>query len=869
MAEALAVIGLVANITQFIDLGTKIARRMDEMRLNNDEAPRVFRTIRGQVPLLVDTLQRLKERSEKGDLSLETEKALMPVIDGCLSELDSVDKLIEKIVPVAGDSSWRRNFKALSSVATEKKVQNIISSLRDYIQNLTLYQTVQTANSQMASFRENTKSDPIFMVPFERDSKYVDRSDITAQLDAKLRSNRRAGLAGLGGVGYRERDPEAHIFWIHASEAARVDQSYKHIAKKLNLPGWDDLSLNTFELVSEWLNTHGRWLLVLDNADDLDLFFGPPAFSDQHKQMHQYLPRCEESSTIITSRDTKVAYRLSDREDPIVVENMTVEDAETLLRSRLSQDNLHPRYANDLRQLLDILDRMPLAVTQAAAFVTENNIEVSEYIDILRVNQAEVEDLLCEDLGDHRRYSEAPSSVLETLKPSFDQIVKQKPLAAELLSFIAFLDRNSIPKSLLKREGVRTLDFVSALGTLQNFSLISTRRGGKSIDVHRLVQISIQRWLRGERETWQNETVRALSERLPVGSYENWDECEVLSPHAQTVLSYSIEGEEAALRRAKILHNLATLDEQQSRYGSAEKRLREAVNVRKAVLGIANSDTIRSMSSLGEVLFREAQYTEAASVLGIAIEESSKLFGPEAEETLYNVALKAEVVQGLGDFSDSEELFRRSLQGEGKSLKDADAMRIADNFGAVLRDQKKYEESEYWIKKGLLGRERIFGETHPSTLRSVNHYALILQLLGRLDESETMAQRAISGSEILMGRDHHQTLMSVHTYGDLLRVMGRYEEAKEQFRRALEGFTKVLGPQNRATMRILHSLGLIEEIQGNLINAESLLRQAAEGETTILGPTHAFTVESMHDLKRVSTMIQLQQHNLTSPSPAS
>ena len=640
---------------------------------------------------------------------------------------------------------------------------------------------------------------------------------------------------------------------------SRVDQAYKHIARKLNLPGWDDLSQNTFELVGEWLSQHGRWLLVLDNADDINLIFGPPAPSEQHKQMHQYLPRCEDRSMIITSRDKKVAYRLTDREDPIMVENMTTNDAEALLKSRLSQNNLHPRYSDYRRQLLDFLGCLPLAITQAAAFVTENNIEVSEYIDILRVNQAEVEDLLSEELGDHRRYLEAPSSVLGSLKPSFDQIVKQNPLAADLLSFMAFLDRNSIPKSLLKREGVRTFDFVSALGTLQNFSLISTRRGGAAFDMHRLVQVSIQSWLRGERERWQNEAVRALSERFPPGDYENWEECETLSPHAQTVLSYTIGDEEGAVLRAQILHNLATFDEQQSRYVLAEQRLREVVTVRTNVLGIGNSETIRSMGCLGEVLFREGQYAEAASVLGVVIEESSKLFGPETEETLYNIALLAEIVQGEGKFSESEELFRRSLQGEGKTLRDADVMRIADNFGSVLRDQKKYEESEYWIRKSLLGRERIFGNTHPATLRSVNHLALILKLLGRFNESEIMAQRAITGSEIVMGHDNHQTLISVHTHGDLLRVMGNYDAATEQCRRALNGYTKVLGPQHRATMRAFRSLGLIEEQEGRFAKAEQLLQQAVEGNTKALGADHVHTLDSMNDLRRISARLQAQE----------
>lgn len=121
MAEAIAAIGLIANVAQFIELGTRVARRLDEMRLAVDEAPRVFRPVQSQVPLLVDTLQRLKEQSEQGKVAIDTQKALMPVIDGCLVQVGSVDELIGKTVPLAGDSSWQRNRKALArSVSTKR-----------------------------------------------------------------------------------------------------------------------------------------------------------------------------------------------------------------------------------------------------------------------------------------------------------------------------------------------------------------------------------------------------------------------------------------------------------------------------------------------------------------------------------------------------------------------------------------------------------------------------------------------------------------------------------------------------------------------------------------------------------------------------
>lgn len=40
-----------------------------------------------------------------------------------------------------------------------------------------------------------------FMVPFERDPKFVGRIDIITDLDHKLSSQRRVALAGIGGVG--------------------------------------------------------------------------------------------------------------------------------------------------------------------------------------------------------------------------------------------------------------------------------------------------------------------------------------------------------------------------------------------------------------------------------------------------------------------------------------------------------------------------------------------------------------------------------------------------------------------------------------------------------------------------------------------
>jgi hypothetical protein len=64
------------------------------------------------------------------------------------------------------------------------------------------------------------------------------------------------------------------VFWIYAANAARFDQAYRDIARKLKLPRVDDTDIDACELLSDWLNDDGSgpWLMILDNADNRDLF---------------------------------------------------------------------------------------------------------------------------------------------------------------------------------------------------------------------------------------------------------------------------------------------------------------------------------------------------------------------------------------------------------------------------------------------------------------------------------------------------------------------------------------------------------------------------------------------------------------------
>jgi hypothetical protein len=121
---------------------------------------------------------------------------------------------------------------------------------------------------------------------------------------------------------------------------------------------------------------------------------------------------------------------------------------------------------------VEILGRIPLAVTQAAAYINRNKIALSKYLAALEKDNQNLIDHLCIELQDHRRAWGYPNSVFRTWRLSFEQIRLLDVRAAELLSLMAMLDGQQIPQDLMQSSGERDVDFLTALGTLAGYSLI-------------------------------------------------------------------------------------------------------------------------------------------------------------------------------------------------------------------------------------------------------------------------------------------------------------------------------------------------------------------------------------------------------------
>lgn len=125
---------------------------------------------------------------------------------------------------------------------------------------------------------------------------------------------------------------------------------------------------------------------------------------------------------------------------------MDDDESVQLLRAWLEECDTNE---GELAVLSSRLDHLPLALVQAAAFIQENSMAVSEYLQLLDGTDGDFVDLLSQEFETMGWDSETPRAVTQAWMISFEQIQQQNTLASELLLLMAFFDRQAITAEFL------------------------------------------------------------------------------------------------------------------------------------------------------------------------------------------------------------------------------------------------------------------------------------------------------------------------------------------------------------------------------------------------------------------------------------
>jgi hypothetical protein len=318
-----------------------------------------------------------------------------------------------------------------------------------------------------------------YHVPFSKNTRFTGRTTLLDTLEKALFGeppSPRTALVGLGGVGktqialhfsYRLRAtrPEYSIFWVPITSEQSAMQAYVEIARKLDLRKKNE-DQDIRELVCQHLSSGraGKWLLTIDNVDDQELVFG----SDGSPGIEEYLPQSEDGLILLTTRSMQVAAGFAGP-DVFDDEEMDLEEARELLHKSLIRKELLQDKAL-VEELLTHLTFLPLAITQAAAYLNQMKARLQDYVALLRGAEKDVSRLLGREFRDKTRYPNSRNAVGTTWLIWFDQIGKSDPLAVQLLSFISCIEPKAIPQSILPREEPEKVAY--GIGTLCSYSFL-------------------------------------------------------------------------------------------------------------------------------------------------------------------------------------------------------------------------------------------------------------------------------------------------------------------------------------------------------------------------------------------------------------
>lgn len=663
---------------------------------------------------------------------------------------------------------------------------------------------------------------PIWYLPYRRNPFFTGREETLQTLHEAFNANRTdlaqaLAICGLGGIGktqtaieyaYRYRDEYQAVFWVRADTRELLSADFASLATLLALPEKSDQDQSHIvAAVKRWLSRQIRWLLVLDNAEDLGM-------------VSDFIPEASNGHLLLTTRAQSTG-QIAQR---IRLEKLSLDEGILLVLRRskflihaIPLDYTSHAHWSKAREIAQIMDGLPLALDQAAAYVEETGCGLTGYVE--RYQQRKI--ALLRRRGGLRPGH--PESIVATWSLSFEKLEQAYPAAAELLRLCSFLHPDAIAEKILT-EGAAELtprlhllatdpfEMDDAIGALTTFSLLRRDPDQHILTLHRLVQIVLREQMNEEtRRLWAERVVQVVDRAFPAVSFPTWPDCQLCLPHA-LVCAELIEQLHMTLPAAlSLLNKAGSYLRERAQYHEAERLLTQALALSEETLAADAPMLAESLNNLGMLAHDQGSYTRSEALLQRAL-------------TIYKQALGPEHI-----------VVAQCLSNQ------------AENY----RVQAKPGQMEALAKAALAIREKALGSEHPDVAKSLNQLATLYHGQGRYSLAEPLYQRALAIRQQALGSEHVDVAESLNNLAYLYNSMGNYSQAEPLYRQALAFCEKHLGDQHMYTANSLANLAEVYRAQGEYAQAEQLHRRALEIREQTLGLNHPHSAKSLNLLAEI------------------
>jgi tetratricopeptide (TPR) repeat protein len=890
-------LAVAGNALQFFKLALTVSSRLKAYCKATSEIPSVFRELSIQLPLIIDTCEKIKTNASI------TPEHLDHVLNGCTRTLTTLNQILSNVIPEDGDSVSTKIVKGLRSVSSESKARECKGELESYKTTLTLYLSVQNPYSAHPALARST----YHHLPSLGQANFVGRKESLHTIDQLLkaggRETRVAVLLGMGGQGKtslaieycRREKTEGHfktILWINSVSHLTIQRSFAEIAKNIvALAGEQRVFVSTkaqiafIHSIVESKST--PWLFVFDNYD----------WPEKVKSLLNYAPSSAQGAVIMTTRHADVAQLGT----LVPVLGMSEADAVELLLQRTGYE----RDASNLEQakaVVKLLGYLPLAIDQSAAYIRSRKITPKQFVEHYQ-NRKEKLLKYVPSVWDYQRSlgedeDETPLGVFTTWEMSFTQAEKNSPMGSHLgyfLTTLAFFSRLQIRMEMFQAyyEGVEASGS-RAPAWLQSFSNGTTWDKYEYQDVIALLsELSLLR--HSERYTDDDDEIQGLTGFCTVALHplvRDWMQLRITveerrehAIEALMILEHYIRTSGDDYRdwslkvRLQALSHVDASLELKSQYAKdwAETNyqdLRQAFGVictfyadngkydqaESICEEILQADT-RAKDTQAQTELAEVQLTDIYLLQGRYDEVESKIsnmLGSSRDDRDLKTKVRMEKILAKafsyqGRYDEAAVLYHKALEQQMSFLPtdSLDILHTNENLAYVYRNQGLHSKAVD-LFEAVLDAYRAAGlENRLEALQSTVNLANTYHAQAQYDLATPLYEKASTELSAKLHADHPTALSTNSFKATNLRELQRYEEAETTFRDVVERSARILGLLHPDTLKATMNFAILCDRTNKLLEAEELYR------TTLIGREQKLGIDNPYTLRTVERLVSL------------
>ncbi len=608
-------------------------------------------------------------------------------------------------------------------------------------------------------------------------------------------SPRNQVLCGLGGGGkstvavaasQKAARRGTDVWWVSAATTTELHEGMRQVALRLGASeaevgrAWEGRDSAT-DLLWRLLERHPqRWLLVVDNADDLTLLAAEHAdFADGTGWLRPVLSAA--GRLLVTSRNRNSRH-WGHWWQTHSVDTLPLVDATEVLR-KVAGPAAGP--TADAMVLADRLGRLPLALRPAGAHLAltagaPRQDTATTYVACLaRLDDADLRDLLTSteapshqgvnDLPEHR----ARQVIGRTWELSLDYLASRgMPEARRLLRLLSFFAQAPVPCVLLRSaviggtagllpgcDGPRLWRLLQALADMHLVDLPAPGPGGDAgsssregmrartgdftetenearlsdaVRLHPFVRAATR--VQGDAVAEENTYLGVIAELLATASLAEttispeeparWPLWQSLTPHVLHLVHIADTRPETSrqVARAAVFTAVAVGRALRARglYGRAEDVFVVALRVGCRILGGRDEASLAAHHELAAIHLARGRLDEAETAYSTMASHRCATLGVDHPDTLVSRHMLAYVWHLRGQLAKAEEEYRAILEVRTRVLGERDAFTLATRYrvARVLRHRGRPVEARTEMEAVVVLRSEVLRPEHPRTLNA-------------------------------------------------------------------------------------------------------------------------------------------------------